>query len=454
MPVDALSPLDGRYHAETEELARYLSEAALMRQRLRIEVEWLREMAACAALPDVPVLSPEADQLLSEVVQGFDTAQLDRIKALEATTQHDVKAVEYYLRERLDQPSTRHLVPFVHFACTSEDINNLAWALLIRDALAEVLGVRMRRVVEAVAQVAHATRSLPMLTRTHGQPATPSTLGKELAVFVYRWRRQLAQIDGATFLGKFNGAVGTFGAHWAAYPDAPWLTISRHFVERLGLTYNPLTTQIESHDYLAELFHALMRFNTITLDFVRDMWLYISLGYFRQRVLPGAVGSSTMPHKVNPIQFENAEANLGLSNSLLDHLAGKLPISRLQRDLSDSSALRNIGSAFGYLLVAMESTLRGFQRLDADPDQMRHDLDQAWEVLAEAVQTVLRKNGRADAYELMKDLTQGRTVGPDELRQFIARLDLDPADRDRLLALTPSLYTGLADQLVSCLDNE
>jgi adenylosuccinate lyase len=451
MPLDSLSPVDGRYRSVTEPLAPYFSEWGLIRYRTRVEVEWLREMASTPALSGIPPLSEAANQVLSRLVDKFSQRDAERVKALEATTQHDVKAVEYFIREHL-QAVAPELLPFVHFACTSDDINNLAYALMLKDSLEQVLLPKMRAMVERVADLARQTRATPMLSWTHGQPATPSTLGKELAVFVLRWRRQLKQLERTEFLGKFNGAVGTWGAHLAAYPKAAWVEIARHFVTRLGLQLNPLTTQIEPHDYMAELFQNLMRFNAVSLDFVKDMWLYIARGYFHLRVVTGEVGSSTMPHKVNPIQFENAEANFGVANSLLDHLAGKLPISRLQRDLTDSSALRTVGPALGHTLIGVVATLRGLQSVTPDAGRMAEDLNDAWEVLSEAVQTVLRKNGRPDAYELMKDLTRGRAVGQDVMREAIAALDIAPEDRAHLLALTPATYTGLAAELVDLLD--
>ncbi len=449
MSLKAVSPIDGRYQAQSAVLADYFSEYALIRYRVLVEIRWLRFMAARPEIAELRAFTPAEHDLLESWIAGFGEADAARIKEIERATQHDVKAVEYYLQERLAETSLRDARSFVHFGCTSEDINNLAHALALRDGIAVGWLPFAEQVVSRVAELAEASADLPMLGHTHGQPATPTTMGKELAVFVYRWRRQLRQVRQAEYLGKLNGAVGSFSAHVVAYPDAPWLEISRGFVEDLGLTYNPLTTQIEPHDYLAELFHALMRFNTIGVDFCRDVWSYVSLGYLRQKPVPGEVGSSTMPHKINPIHFENAEANFGLSSALLDHLAGKLPISRLQRDLTDSSALRNLGTAIGHSTIALRSILRGWPALAVDSDALRRDLDASWSVLAEAIQTVMRKAGHVDAYDRLKELTRGAEITRGDLRAFVAGLDLPEADRCTLLALTPAAYTGLAARLVA-----
>jgi adenylosuccinate lyase len=446
MSWDAISPVDGRYRSVTAPLAPYFSEQALMRYRVRVEVEWLRELAAIGGILPVHALTPAVDTRLTAVVDHFDDGSMRRVKELEAVTGHDVKAVEYFLREQLE-PVAPELQPFVHWACTSDDINNIAYALMLKESLHAVLLPALRAVVASVEALALAYADVAVLSLTHGQPATPSTLGKEMAVFTWRWRRQLDQLEGAAFLAKFSGAVGTWGAHAIAVPDLPWPDIAERFVRRLGLEFLPLTTQIEPHDYIAELFHILVRFNTISIDFARDMWLYISRGYFRQKPAPGQVGSSTMPHKVNPIQFENAEANCGLANALFEYMAGKLPVSRLQRDLTDSSTLRNVGTAFAHTLIAANALDRGLHTLEVEPERMAADLDQAWEVLAEAVQTVLRKNGRQDAYEIMKTLTQGQAVDRQRLHAFIQQLDIDPDDRRRLLELTPATYVGLAPVL-------
>ncbi len=447
MSLDALSPLDGRYQAQVAPIAADFSEAALIRARVAVEVAWLRLLAARPELGQVRPLTAAETAFLEGLVRGFDADAAAAVKTIEQTTRHDVKAVEYWLKAQLAETSLADVAEFVHFACTSEDINNLAYGMLLRHAVRDVWLPEAERLTAAVAAQAEALAALPMLSHTHGQPASPTTVGKELAVFVARWERQLAAIRAQPFLGKLNGAVGNFNAHTVAYPEAPWPAIARAFVESLGLTYNPLTTQVESHDGVAEICHALARFNTITVDFVRDCWFYIALGYFAQRVAPGAVGSSTMPHKVNPIQFENAEANLEISTSLLLHLATKLPVSRLQRDLTDSSTMRNLGAAIGHSYLALGSALRGFGSLAADRAALEADLLAHWEVLAEAVQTVMRKAGLPLPYEQLKALTQGTGITAEALRAFIAELDLPEADRARLLALTPLTYTGLATAL-------
>lgn len=446
--VRRLSPLDGRYESQIEGLRDAFSEWALIKQRVHVEVEWLIFMGGRPEIQDVRPLTDQEKSHLRALVSEFSDADAERVKAIEATTRHDVKAIEYFLKERLEGTSLAPLTEFVHFCCTSEDINNLAYALMLRQGVQAEWAPVATQLVDDVYALARTTRDVAMLTHTHGQPASPSTLGKELAVFVHRWRRQLAQAQRQEYLGKFSGAVGSFNAHAVAYPDTDWPALSRAFVEGLGLTWNPLTTQIEPHDYLAELFHTLIRFNTITLDFDRDMWSYISLGYFRQKVVRGEVGSSTMPHKVNPIDFENSEANLGVANALFEHLATKLPVSRLQRDLSDSSALRNIGVAFGHSLVALRSARRGVSRVAVDQAALDRDLEANWEVLGEAIQTVMRRLGHPGAYERMKDLTRGERVTPDSLRDFIHSLELPAEDEARLLALTPAAYTGRASDLV------
>ncbi len=446
--LTAVSPLDGRYQAQTEALSADFSEFALIRARLQVEVEWLILMAERPEIAAVRPLAEAEQQCLRDIVAGFDPAQAARVKAIERVTRHDVKAVEYYLGERLADTSLAPTTPFLHFCCTSEDINNLAHAQMLRHGITEQWLPLAQRLIEQVTSLAESTRAVPMLAHTHGQPATPTTVGKEMAVFARRWQRQLSQIEGAEYLGKFNGAVGAYNAHIVAYPDAPWEAISRQLVERLRLTWNPLTTQIEPHDWVAELMHALMRFNTVTLGFDQDIWTYISRGYFRQRVVPGEVGSSTMPHKVNPINFENSEANLGLSNALLAHLASKLPVSRMQRDLTDSSALRNVGSAVAYSLLALQNTLAGLAKLDVDAAALGRELDANWEVLAEPIQTVLRREGDAHAYERLKDFSRGTTLTQADVQDFIKSLGLPTADETRLLALTPSTYIGLAPELV------
>ncbi len=447
-PVDALSPLDGRYGAQLADVATAFSEAALIRARVHVEVEWLICLAARPELPEVPSLEPAQVAAIRAAVDGFGPQAAARVKAIEARTRHDVKAVEYFLAEHLQACDLGAWVPFLHVTLTSEDVNNVAYALLLRDGIRGPWRRRADDLVGATHALALATRQQPLLALTHGQPATPTTLGKELAVFVARWRRQLDHLDRQEYLGKWNGATGTFGAHLAAWPDAPWEAIAREFVEGLGLTYAPLTTQIEPHDWIAEVAHVLIRFGQVTLDFCRDLWTYISRGVLKQRVVAGEVGSSTMPHKVNPIDFENAEANLGIAAALLDHLALKLTTSRLQRDLSDSSALRNLGAAIGHAAVALTSAARGLGRVAPDEAAMAAELDAHWEVLAEAIQTALRAHGVTDAYEQMKVLTRGTRVMPEDIAMAVAALPLPAAVRSRLAGLTPSTYLGLASRLV------
>ncbi len=444
--------MDGRYATQVSGLAEHLSEWALIKRRVQVEVEWLLEMAGCADITDMRALTSAEQALLRGLVEEFDDDAAMQVKRIERTTNHDVKAVEYYIREKLAGTSMEDVCEWVHFCCTSEDINNLSHALMVKGALEEEWLPQARALVDSVAALADANADTALLARTHGQAASPTTLGKELAVFVYRWRRQIWQIENAEYLGKFNGAVGSYNAHAIAYPNADWHGIARGFVERLGLTHNPLTTQIEPHDYLAEIFHALIRFNTVMLDYDRDMWSYISLGVFRQKAVEGEVGSSTMPHKVNPINFENSEANVGISSALLEHLATKLPVSRLQRDLTDSSALRNLGPAIGHSLVGLKAAMRGLRQVAVDEDLLAAELDDAWEVLAEAVQTVMRKQGAGDAYEMLRGFTRGRSVTGDDMRAFVGGLELPPDDKKRLMALTPAGYTGIAGELVVRMD--
>jgi adenylosuccinate lyase len=428
----ALSPFDGRYADRVADLAPHLSEFGLIRARVHVEVEWLR------------VLDPSQPDALRDLATGFSEGDAQAIKDIERTTNHDVKAVEYFLRERV-APESRELV---HFGLTSEDVNNLSHALMLKGAMEEVWLPAARSLVAGIAELAKSTRSVALLSRTHGQAATPTTFGKEMAVVAARLQRQLDQIAAQEYRGKLNGAVGTYGALLVAHPDRDWEATSEQFVTSLGLSWNPLTTQIESHDWIAELFHALGRFNQILIDFDRDVWMYISRALVKQRVVAGEVGSSTMPHKVNPIDFENSEANAGVSTALGNHMAATLAISRLQRDLSDSSLIRNAGVVVGHSLLAIKSTLRGLGKIEVDEAAMRAELDDAWEVLAEAVQTVMRKRGGADPYEQLKALTRGARIDEAKLRAFVQQADLDEADRDRLLALTPAAYVGLAERLV------
>ncbi len=446
--LHALSPLDGRYAAQLADVAGLFSEAALIRYRVRVEARWLQHLAGPAALPELARLPSAVKAELESLAAGVDDAGSQRVKAIEATTNHDVKAVEYYVRERLAAAGARPAeLEFVHFACTSEDVNNLCYALMLRDAREQLLLPLVDRLVAKLRQLAHETAELPMLSRTHGQPASPTTLGKELANVVARLRRARACFAAVEVLGKLNGAVGNYNAHACAYPDLDWPVIGRGFVESLGLAHNPYTTQIEPHDWIAEYSDALARLLTVLIDLCRDTWGYISLGHFRQRAVAGEVGSSTMPHKVNPIDFENAEGNAGVAHALLAHFSAKLPISRWQRDLTDSTVLRNLGVAAGHAVLALRSTLRGLGKLEPDPASLARDLDAHWEVLAEAIQTVMRRHGTPDAYERLKEFTRGRDVGSDELRQFVAALGLPAEATERLASLTPDRYLGLAARL-------
>jgi adenylosuccinate lyase len=447
--LNALSPLDGRYAQKADPLREFLTEYALIRYRVLVEVRWLQHLADEPGIEELASLEPPVKDVLNKLLDTFSVEDARRVKALEATTNHDVKAVEYYLREKLEgvTSSGRSLIAFLHFACTSEDINNLAYALMLRDVRKTVLSPAMKELKADLRILAHDTASVPMLSRTHGQTASPTTLGKEVANFVARLDRQAELFAGVEVFGKMNGAVGNFNAHVVAYPDCDWIDISTRFVGSLGLSPAPYTTQIEPHDWIAEYCQALIRYNTVVLDLSRDFWGYISLGYFRSRPIAGEVGSSTMPHKVNPIDFENAEGNLGLANAVLDHLALKLPISRWQRDLTDSTALRNLGPAVGHSFIAWRSCRRGLAKLDVDVDRIARDLEASPEVLAEAVQTVLRKHGVADAYEQLKALTRGRQIDAESLRRLIATAPLSEIDRNRLAELRPADYIGLAAEL-------
>jgi adenylosuccinate lyase len=447
-PLEALSPLDGRYAGKAAPLRAEFSEAALMRRRIEVEVEWLLALGDAPGIPEVAPFAEAQRDALRALHRRFSLDDARRIKAIEATTNHDVKAVEYFIKEQLaGDASLAGALEFVHFACTSEDINNLAYALMLRDARAGVLLPAIDAVIDALAGMAREHADLAMLSRTHGQTASPTTLGKEIANVVVRLRRQRAQFAASPMLGKINGAVGNWNAHLAAYPDIDWPALSRRFVESLGLEYSAYTTQIEPHDMIAECCDALRRLNVVLIDLCRDTWGYVSLGYFRQATRAGEVGSSTMPHKVNPIDFENAEGNLGLANALLGHFAEKLPISRFQRDLTDSTVLRALGTAFGHTLVALESLHKGLGKLKADPARLAADLDAAWEVLAEAVQTVMRRHGLPQPYEQLKALTRGHGIDREAMQGFIAGLALPEDVRARLLAMTPGTYTGLAAQL-------
>jgi adenylosuccinate lyase len=447
--LTALSPLDGRYARKAAPLRQYLSEYALIRYRTLIEVRWLQHLADEPSLNELAALDSPLKDVLNDIVDNFSVEDAKHVKSFEAVTNHDVKAVEYFLREKLEgvTAASSNLTAFLHFASTSEDINNLAYALMLRDARQRVLLPLMKQLTVELRSQAHKHAGLAMLARTHGQPATPTTLGKELANFVDRLQRQSERFAVVEICGKFNGAVGNFNAHAVAYPDADWLGITDRFLASLGVTATRYTTQIEPHDWIAEYCQALSRFNTVAIDLCRDLWGYISLGYFRSRPVAGEVGSSTMPHKVNPIDFENAEGNLGLANEVLGFLANKLPISRWQRDLTDSTVLRNASVGLGHTLVALDSCSKGLGKLEADPALIAADLADRWEVLAEAIQTVMRRYGLANAYEQLKELTRGRAIDREALKDFISKLDIPPAERMRLMRLDPSSYTGLAERL-------
>ncbi len=443
--LTALSPLDGRYADKAAALRPLFSEYGLIRYRIIVEIAWLKRLAACSDLRAIPSLGARSLQRLDGVVSRFGVGDAERVKQIEAAINHDVKAIEYFLKEKIaGDPELEKVSAFIHFACTSEDINNLAYALMLREARSELLLPRMDEVCAALTELARAHAAEPMLARTHGQPASSTTLGKEIAVVVHRLRRQREQFAAQPLLGKMNGAVGNFNAHFAACPDVDWPALAREFVEALGLTWNPCTTQIEPHDFLAETFAVMSRFNTVLIDLCRDVWGYTALGYFRQRAVAGEVGSSTMPHKVNPIHFENAEGNLGIANALFEHFAAKLPVSRWQRDLSDSTVLRNMGIAFGHSLIAWQSLLKGLSRLAVDSTALRADLDEAWEILAEPVQTVMRRYGLNAPYESLKELTRGRSVTRETLHRFIDTLPLPEAEKTRLKGMTPASYVGNA----------
>ena len=444
----ALSPLDGRYAGKVDALRPMFSEFGLIRARVRVEIEWLLALSAEPAIAELPPFSPAATQRLRALANDFTSADAARVKAIERTTNHDVKAVEYLIKERLSGDA--ELAPtleFVHFACTSEDINNLSYALILKEAREAVLLPRLDELIARLRAMAHEHAALPMLSRTHGQTASPTTVGKELANVVARLQRQRAQLAEIELTGKINGAVGNYNAHVASYPDVDWPAFAQRFVESLGLAFNPYTTQIEPHDGIAELADAQKRVGTIAIDLCRDIWGYIALGYFRQALKEGEVGSSTMPHKVNPIDFENAEGNFGIANALCEHFAAKLPISRWQRDLTDSTVLRALGTAFGHALVGYDALLRGLGKLTANPERLAADLDASWEVLAEAVQTVMRRHGLPNPYEQLKALTRGQGITADSMRAFIDALDLPAEDKRRLREMTPSTYTGLAARL-------
>lgn len=444
--LTAVSPIDGRYGDKTAALRPIFSEYGLIRFRVLVEVRWLQALAEHPEIEEVPTLSADAYELLDQLVDGFCEADALRVKAIERTTNHDVKAVEYLIKERFSGHSELEAISeFVHFACTSEDINNLAHGLMLQAGMSQVILPDMEHIVAAIKTLAHHYAQQPMLARTHGQTASPTTLGKEMANVAYRLQRQLQQIKAISPLGKINGAVGNYNAHLSAYPEVDWAAHAERFVTELGLEWNPYTTQIEPHDCIAELYDAICRFNTILIDFNRDVWGYISLGYFKQKTVAGEVGSSTMPHKVNPIDFENSEGNLGIANAIMQHLAAKLPISRWQRDLTDSTVLRNMGVGLGQSLIAYASVLKGISKLEVNPERIALDLDNAWEVLAEPIQTVMRRYGIDQPYEKLKALTRGQDgITQETLAMFINTLDIPQSAQAELLALTPALYTGNA----------
>lgn len=443
--LSAISPIDGRYGNQTLALQPLFSEYGLIRHRLIVEVRWLETLAAQPQIPELPELSAAAQQFLQSIVDNFDVTAAERVKEIERTTNHDVKAVEYFLKEQLSaHPELASLTEFTHFACTSEDINNLSYGLMLLRSREDVILPLLDELIAHLRALAHQYADAPMLSRTHGQPASPTTMGKEIANVVHRLQRQRRQIAEVEILGKINGAVGNYNAHLSAYPEVDWPVIARQVVEGLGLVWNPYTTQIEPHDYIAELFDAIARCNIILMDFARDIWGYISIGYFKQRSIEGEVGSSTMPHKINPIDFENAEGNLGLANAILQHLASKLPVSRWQRDLTDSTVLRNLGVGLAHGVVSYRSLLKGLNKLDLDAERLRQDLEDNWEVLAEAIQTVMRRYNVPQPYEKLKALTRGQRIDQASLQNFIEGLELPEQAKRELAALTPWTYTGNA----------
>lgn len=443
--LNAISPIDGRYGSKTNVLRRSVSEYGLLRMRVIVEIRWLQALASHSQIIEVPALSAQASTFLDQLADNFSEADAQAIKDIEKTTNHDVKAVEYFIKNKMaDNAELAAVSEFVHFACTSEDINNLSHALMLREALEEGITPELNNIITAIQDLAIEHAEQPMLSRTHGQTASPSTVGKEMANVAARLSRQLKQIQSVEFLGKINGAVGNYNAHLSAYPDVDWQAHAESFVTSLGLTWNPYTTQIEPHDYIAELFDAICRFNTILLDFDRDVWGYISMGFFKQKTIAGEIGSSTMPHKVNPIDFENSEGNLGIANAIMGHLSAKLPISRWQRDLTDSTVLRNLGVGLAHSLIAYQSTLKGISKLEINAPRLNADLDAAWEVLAEPIQTVMRRYGIESPYEKLKELTRGRTIDQATIEAFVKTLDMPEQAKTELKALTPGTYIGNA----------
>lgn len=450
--LTALSPLDGRYADKTQVLRPIFSEFGLIKYRVMVEIRWLQALANQEKIKEVPPFSATANQYLAQILGDFSIADARRIKAIECTTNHDVKAVEYFLKEKTaHHPELKLVSEFFHFACTSEDINNLAYALMLKDARAQVILPLWKELIQVLKQCAQDYHSIPLLARTHGQPATPSTLGKEFANVVYRLQRQYDSFSNAPLLGKLNGATGNYNAHFVAYPDVDWLTLSETFVCSFGIDWNPYTTQIEPHDYMAEIFDSISRFNRILIDFDRDIWGYIALNHFKQKVTAAEIGSSTMPHKVNPIDFENSEGNLGLANAVLHHLAAKLPLSRWQRDLTDSTVLRNLGVGLGYSVIAYQSTLNGINKLEVNNLHLNDELNNNWEVLAEPIQTVMRRYGIANPYEKLKAVTRGKRITATDLHRFIDTLDLPKQEKKRLKKMTPNNYVGCAPYLATLL---
>ncbi|RYV01705.1 adenylosuccinate lyase [Shewanella sp. OPT22] len=447
--LTAISPVDGRYGSKTVELREIFSEFGLTKYRVQVEINWLKLLANCDGIEEVPSLSSDAIALLDSIKDNFSAENAMRVKEIESTTNHDVKAVEYFIKEQFaDNAELNAINEFVHFACTSEDINNLSHGLMLKEAREQVVAPYCEKVISAIKQIAKETRSIPLMSRTHGQPASPSTLGKEMANVVVRLERQLKQINAVELMGKINGAVGNYNAHLSAYPEVNWHALSEQFVTSLGLEWNAYTTQIEPHDYIAELFDAIARFNTILIDFDRDIWGYIALGHFKQRTIAGEIGSSTMPHKVNPIDFENSEGNLGIANALMQHLAAKLPVSRWQRDLTDSTVLRNLGVGIAHSVIAYQASLKGISKLQVNEEHLRDELDHNWEVLAEPVQTVMRRYGIEKPYEKLKELTRGKRIDGEQLSAFIDGLELPENVKIELKKLTPANYIGRAETFV------
>ena len=443
--LSALSPVDGRYGTKTHALRPYFSEYGLINSRVIVEIRWLQQLAANPYIKEVATLSDAANKVLDDIINNFDESQATLVKNIEATTNHDVKAVEYYIKQQFAGNSELEAISeYVHFACTSEDINNLSHALMLKQGLEFVMLPEMQEVLAQIKQLAHTYQDQPMLSRTHGQTASPSTMGKEMANVAARLERQIKQIEAVELLGKINGAVGNYNAHISAYPEIDWQAFAKQFVESLGLTWNPYTTQIEPHDYIAELYDAIARYNTILIDFDRDVWGYISMGFFKQKTVAGEIGSSTMPHKVNPIDFENSEGNLGIANAIMQHLAAKLPISRWQRDLTDSTVLRNLGVGLAHSMIAYQATLKGISKLEINSQRLAEDLDNAWEVLAEPIQTVMRRYGIEKPYEKLKELTRGKDIDAATIAAFIDGLDMPQEAKDSLKALSPASYIGNA----------